>query len=94
MEYTTIPYPGYRLKPKYVSIISEHPANSGRLFKDDNGRPSGHVLACFYLGCGPNHYDAEQACKAAERYPGRFTTTSFGEDYLPRDEYDRMTHDA
>ena len=90
MEAVDHPYPGYRIKKQFSHLISEHPANSGRLYKDPNGRPSGMVLSALYLGCGPKYYQACQACDREERYPGRIVTTSFGSDYNPRDEYDRM----
>ena len=49
------PYPGYRIRPRYQRLISKNPANSGSMFKDANGRPSGAVLASLYLG--PGHQD-------------------------------------
>ena len=91
MEYKESPYPGYRLKRKYTQLISDHPYNSGKLFRDPNGRISGSLLSALYLGCGPHFYDACTACKRNERYPGRVTSTSFGETFDPHAEYQRMT---
>lgn len=50
------PYPGFRIRPRYQRLISKNPANSGSMFKDANGRPSGMVLASLYLGPGHSHY--------------------------------------
>lgn len=50
------PYPGYRIRPRYQRLISKNPANSGNLFKDANGRPSGAILASLYLGPGHKDY--------------------------------------
>ena len=50
------PYPGFRIRRQYQRLISKNPANSGSLYKDPNGRPSGMVLASLYLGPGHDHY--------------------------------------
>ena len=91
MTYVSEPFPGYRLKKEFTHLISENPPNSGRLFRDPNGRPSGNILSALYLGCGPKYYDACQACTRAEQYPGRLVTTSFGSDFHPHRLYEQMT---
>ena len=91
MEYEESPFPGYRLKRQYTKLVSEHPYNSGRLFRDPNGRISGCLLSALYLGCGPKFYSAMQECKRTERYPGRPTTTSFAENFDSHREYEHMT---
>ena len=56
MEEVTQPYIGYRLRPRYTRLVSEHPENAGHLFRDANGRPSGLVLSSLYLGPGHHTY--------------------------------------
>lgn len=57
MDKVNTPFIGFRLKAKYVRLISRNPANQGRLFRDPNGRPSGAVLSALYLGHGhPDYY--------------------------------------
>ena len=56
MEKVTQPYLGYRLRTRYVRLVSRNPANTGHLFRDSNGRPSGVVLSALYLGPGHHSY--------------------------------------
>ena len=62
MEEVISPFRGFRLRPKYVRLISKNPANQGKLFLDTNGRPSGAVYSALYLGHGhPSYYYGEIA---------------------------------
>ena len=87
MEFVPKPFPGYRVRSQYSRWITRFPANGGRIFKDDNGRHPGNVLAVLYLGhTAPNYYVGEDACKLEGKYPGTGRKTTFDnineEDYL------------
>ena len=73
MEPASTSFPGYRLRPEYHYLISDQPADAGRIVTDYLGRPSSYALATFYLGhqhpefSTATHYNQDQKC-----YPGQF----------------------
>ena len=94
MDYVSEPYPGYRLKPEFNKIISQNPIGGGRILKDPNGRPSGNILAAFYLGCGPHFMAAVDSAISKNQYPGKYTQTTFDDQYDPYYELERMRREG